>query len=78
MVSGYLTELGLGRTVMSALAVFLAGALAIFALGLAWLSVQFGIEKAIAVGLMPFIFSEPTKIALAAVLLPSCWKLVSR
>jgi biotin transport system substrate-specific component len=78
MVSGYLTGLGLGRTVMSALAVFLAGVLAIFALGLAWLSVQFWIEKAIAVGLMPFIFSEPTKIALATVLLPSCWKLVSR
>jgi len=78
MVSGYLTGLGLGRTVMSALAVFLAGVVAIFALGLAWLSVQFGIEKAIAVGLMPFIFSEPTKIALATVLLPSCWKLVSR
>jgi biotin transport system substrate-specific component len=78
MVSGYLTGLGLGRTVMSALGVFLAGVLAIFALGLAWLSVQFGIEKAIAVGLMPFIFSEPTKIALATVLLPSCWKLVSR
>jgi biotin transport system substrate-specific component len=78
MVSGYLTGLGLGRTVMSALGVFLAGVLAIFALGLAWLSVQFGIEKAIAVGLMPFILSEPTKIALATVLLPSCWKLVSR
>jgi biotin transport system substrate-specific component len=78
MVSGYLTGLGLGRTVMSALGVFLAGVLAIFALGLAWLSLQFGIEKAIAVGLMPFIFSEPTKIALATVLLPSCWKLVSR
>jgi biotin transport system substrate-specific component len=78
MVSGYLSELGLGRTVMSALGVFLPGVLAIFALGLAWLSVQFGIEKAIAVGLMPFIFSEPTKIALATVLLPSCWKLVSR
>jgi biotin transport system substrate-specific component len=78
MVSGYLTELGLGRTVMSALIVFLGGVLAIFALGLAWLSLQFGIEKAIAVGLMPFILSEPTKIALATVLLPNCWKLVSR
>lgn len=78
IVSGYLTELGLGRTVLSALLVFLAGTVLIFALGLAWLSFQFGIEKAVAAGFMPFVLSEPTKIALAAVLLPSCWKLVSR
>ena len=73
---GYLTQRGLGRTLASALLVFVAGTVVIFALGLAWLSILFGVEKAIAAGLMPFILSEPTKIALATVLLPACWKLV--
>lgn len=76
MVCGYLTQRGLGRTLASALVVFLAGTVVIFALGLTWLSILFGAEAAIANGLMPFILSEPTKIALATVLLPGCWKLV--
>ena len=78
MVCGYLTQRGMGRTLISALAVFLAGTVVIFALGLAWLAYLFGPEVAITSGLMPFILSEPTKIALATVLLPTCWKLVGR
>ena len=78
IVCGYLTQRGFGRTLGSALVVFLAGAATIFAFGLAWLSYLIGVDKAIEFGLMPFIFSEPTKIALATVLLPSCWKLVRR
>ena len=37
-----------------------------------------GIEGAITHGLMPFILSEPTKVALATLLLPGCWKLARR
>ena len=78
MLTGYLAERGFGRNLATALVSFAAGTVVIFAFGLAWLSSLIGMEGAITHGLMPFILSEPTKVALATLLLPSCWKLVRR
>jgi biotin transport system substrate-specific component len=78
MLTGYLAERGFGRNLATALISFAAGTVVIFVFGLAWLSSLIGIEGAITHGLMPFILSEPTKVALATLLLPSCWKLVRR
>ena len=57
-----------------ALAVFVAGDLVILGLGVAWLSTLIGFEKALMVGVVPFLPAEALKIALAAASLP----LVSR
>ena len=78
LVTGYLAERGYGRNLPTAAISFILGTIAIFALGLAYLASLIGVEAAITHGLMPFILSEPTKVALATVLLPSCWKLARR
>lgn len=78
LVTGYLAERGFGRNLATAAISFIAGTVIIFACGLAYLSSLIGVEAAITHGLMPFIYSEPTKVALATLLLPSCWKLVRR
>ena len=67
-------ERGLARTLPKALAVFVAGDLVILGLGVAWLSTLIGFEKALMVGVVPFLPAEALKIALAAASLP----LVSR
>lgn len=78
LVTGYLAERGFGRNLATAAISFAAGTVIIFACGLAYLSSLIGMEGAITHGLMPFILSEPTKVALATLLLPGCWKLVRR
>jgi biotin transport system substrate-specific component len=78
LLTGYLAERGFGRNLATAAISFILGTVVIFAFGLAWLSSLIGVEGAITHGLMPFILSEPTKVALATLLLPSCWKLVRR
>lgn len=78
LVTGYLSERGFGRNLASAAVSFIAGTVIIFACGLAYLTSLIGIEAAITHGLLPFIYSEPTKVALATLLLPGCWKLVRR
>ena len=78
LVTGYLAERGYGRNLATAALSFAAGTIIIFACGLAYLSSLIGVEGAITHGLMPFIVSEPTKVALATLLLPGCWKLVRR
>jgi biotin transport system substrate-specific component len=78
VVTGYLAERGYGRNLATAAVSFILGTVVIFAFGLAYLASLIGIEGAITHGLMPFILSEPTKVALATLLLPTCWKLVGR
>lgn len=78
LVTGYLAERGFGRNLVSAAISFALGTVIIFACGLLYLASLIGVEGAVTHGLMPFILSEPTKVALATLLLPSCWKLVRR
>lgn len=78
LVTGYLAERGYGRNLLTAAISFAIGTVIIFACGLAYLTSLIGIEAAITHGLLPFIYSEPTKVALATLLLPGCWKLVRR
>lgn len=78
IVVGYLADKGYGRSVVSALAILFAGEVAIFALGTGWLSVLFGAEKAVAVGLMPFIPAELLKMALGTAILAAAWKQARR
>ena len=49
---------------MSALAAFLLADAVIFVVGVAWLAALFGWEKAVAVGLTPFLIGEALKLAL--------------
>lgn len=77
-VVGHLADKGHGRTAVSALAMLIAGEVAIYALGLGWLSVLFGAQKAVAVGLVPFIPAEILKVALGTAILTAAWTKAKR
>ena len=74
-VIGRLAERGWDRQVMSVSLAMLAGNAIIYGFGLSWLSLYAG-KQAIAVGLSPFVLGDVIKLALAAVALPSGWKLL--
>lgn len=78
IVVGHLADRGHGRSIVSAVGMLLAGEVAIFALGTGWLSVLFGAEKAVAVGLIPFIPAEILKVALGTAILAAAWKQAKR
>lgn len=75
---GYLADRGHGRTIVSALAMLLVGEVAIYALGIGWLSALIGTQKAIAAGLLPFIPAEILKLALGTAILAAAWKQAKR
>jgi len=70
VLAGYAFERGYARTLLGALAVFIVADSVIIGLGFAWLSVLFGTEKALAVGVLPFLLPEALKIALAVASVP--------
>ncbi len=77
---GFLVERGWGRKIVTTVAAMAAGEIVIYAFGLTWLAFVMrgaGIQKILAVGLYPFIPGEFIKIALAAWLLPTGWKIIS-
>jgi len=77
-ISGWLAEQGWDRSVVRTLGAMLAGEVAMFALGLGWLTYLFGATKAIEFGLAPFVWAEIFKIALAAAVMPGAWWLLRR
>lgn len=75
-VSGRLAERGLERNLRTSLIPFFIGTLVIYTFGAGWLALLFGVEKALVVGVLPFIVGDVIKLALAALALPAAWKLV--
>lgn len=74
---GYLAESGWGRTSISTAFAMLLGNLAIYVPGLLWLGTLFGWDKPILQwGLVPFLLGDLTKLLLATLLLPVCWRIV--
>jgi biotin transport system substrate-specific component len=78
IVVGALADRGFGRNVWTTLVAMVAGLSVIYALGVGWLAGFAGLEKAITLGVLPFLPAEAVKLALAALLLPSAWKLARR
>ena len=73
---GWLAERGLERNVRTSIIPFLAGTVIIYACGVTWLSIMLGsIEKAIALGLVPFLAGDAVKLIAASLTLPGAWKL---
>lgn len=73
-VVGQLADRGYGRTLASALIMLLAGEVVMFALGVGWLAMLIGAQKAVAGGLVPFIPAEILKVGLGAAILIAAWK----
>jgi len=75
-VIGRLAERGLERNLRTSIIPFFVGTLVIYAFGAGWLALLFGVEKALAIGALPFIIGDTIKLVLAALALPAAWKLV--
>ena len=74
-VAGRLAERGLDRRVRTAWLPFLAGTAVIYLCGAGWLALSLGLEKALALGVLPFLIGDALKIILAGLALPAAWKL---
>ncbi|MEA3339828.1 MAG: biotin transporter BioY [Chloroflexota bacterium] len=75
-VTGLLAEREWDRQTGTTLLAMLLGNVAIYAFGLPWLAIFVGIEKALPLGFYPFIAGDLAKLALAALLLPSGWRVL--
>ena len=77
-VVGLLARNGWDRRIGTTVLAMIIGNVLIYAFGILWLSHLVGLEAALAGGLYPFIAGDLLKIVLAAAILPSAWKLLSR
>jgi biotin transport system substrate-specific component len=74
---GLLAERGWDRRVLTTAAAMTLGNLVIYAVGALWLAPFVGgLDKALALGALPFIPGDLLKIGAAALLLPAGWKLL--
>ncbi len=75
-VTGLLAERGWDRKFLTAAAAMAIGSVVILAGGWLWLSRFVGPEQAFTLGVARFVVGDVVKIALAAAVLPTGWKLV--
>lgn len=75
-VVGRLAERGWDRRALTAAGAMLIGQAVIYAGGLSWLSFYVGIASAIPLGMVPFLSGDALKLVLAAIALPSGWRLL--
>lgn len=76
MAMGYLAELGMGRTAASTVAAMVIGNCLIYLCGALWLANFIGFSKAIAAGVLPFLYGDALKLVVAAALMPMAWRVI--
>lgn len=77
-ITGFLAQRGWDRKVLTTLLAMIIASLVIYAVGLLGLSRFLPAEKLLKAGMLPFLPGDALKIALAAILLPSAWKLAGK
>lgn len=77
-VVGWLAERGWDRSPARTVAMMLLGTAVIYAFGLIWLSTFTGWANVLTLGMVPFLPGDILKVMLAAVMLPTGWKLLGR
>ncbi len=77
VVAGFLAQRRWDRTWRGALAAMFVGNLAIYLFGVPWLAdaVRVSGEKALELGVYPFVIGDVAKLLIAASLLPTAWRL---
>jgi biotin transport system substrate-specific component len=79
-VVGELARRGNDRQVLSTVGLMAFGAAIVFAFGATWLGADLHVsaQKAVDLGVTPFLVGEALKLAVAGLALPSAWRLVRR
>lgn len=75
---GKLAQRGWDRSWLRSLAAMTLGHALILGCGVAWLSTITGLERALTLGLYPFLLATAVKTVLAAITMPLAWRLVDR
>jgi biotin transport system substrate-specific component len=73
---GYLAERGMGRSVVSTVIAMMIGNMVIYLCGASWLAGFIGFGKAMAAGVLPFLYGDALKLVVAAGLMPLAWRAV--
>jgi biotin transport system substrate-specific component len=77
MLTGWLAQRGWDRTMPMTVLSMLLGNVVIYTLGVAWLALHIGLQQAVLLGLLPFVVGDILKVGLAAIALPSGWRLLA-
>jgi biotin transport system substrate-specific component len=77
-VVGWLSERGWDRKPWTTAVSMSVGSVVIYGAGILWLSRFVGWQAVLSTGVLPFLAGDALKIALATILLPIGWRLVSR
>jgi len=79
-IVGRLAERGATHSVVRTAGLMVVGNLAIYAVGVTWLKFAIDVTwaEAFTLGVLPFLIGDAIKIAAAAGLLPSVWRLLQR
>ena len=78
IVMGVLAERGMGRGIMSTIIAMIIGNVVIYVAGASWLASFVGAEKALTAGVLPFLYGDVLKLAVAAGLMPVAWWLIKK
>jgi len=77
-IAGWAADRGWSTNPFKLAGVMLVGEVVMLAMGAAWVGYLFGIDKAFAWGVGPFIVTDLVKLAIAAALIPALWTLSPR
>lgn len=77
-ITGALSQRGWDRRFITAAAAMLIGTAVLYVPGVVWLATFIAWDAALATGVVPFIPGALIKIAVAAALLPTAWRLIAR
>ncbi len=77
-IVGWLAERGWSRDVLRSIMAMIAGEVAIYVFGLAWLSRYVGWGQVLALGLFPFLIGDAVKLIAAALIVPAGWRIRER
>lgn len=72
-LAGFLMERGMAKSVVRIFLTAILSAAVIFAFGVSYLSSLIGWQQAVALGVMPFVLTEPLKLMIASILAAKCW-----
>jgi biotin transport system substrate-specific component len=78
LIVGMMAGRGFGRNVWTTAAAMLVGIAVIYAAGVGWLATIVGFDKAIELGLIPFLLGDALKLALACCAMPLAWHVAAR
>lgn len=78
VIMGMLAERGWSQRVFLVAGAMIIGHATIYLMGAGWLSTFIGFEKAVAAGVLPFLYGDLLKLVIAAAGLPLAWSIVNR